>query len=69
MEITVLYELTMKLQGPFKEIELEASGQDKNDQTLIIAPPNSLLMPLPHFEQPGLPLLGQVCDPLLPQPL
>ena len=30
------------LQGLFKEIELKASGQDKNDQTLIIAPPVSL---------------------------
>ena len=30
------------LQGLFKEIELKASGQDKNDQTLVIAPPISL---------------------------
>lgn len=30
------------LQGPFKELELKASGQDKNDQTRIITPPISL---------------------------
>ena len=30
------------LQGPFKEIELKASGQDKNYQTLTISPPVSL---------------------------
>ena len=30
------------LQGLFKEIELKASGQDKNYQTLIITPPVSL---------------------------
>lgn len=29
------------LQGPFKERQLEASGQDKNDQTLIIPPVSS----------------------------
>lgn len=29
-------------QGIFKEIELKAFGQAKNDQTLNIAPPGSL---------------------------
>ena len=35
-------EQTVGLQGLFKEIELKASVQDKNHQTLIIAPLVSL---------------------------
>ena len=52
----------------FKEIELQASAHDKNDQTLIMAPPVSLQCPSPTFSNlacPFLPLLGKVCGPLL----
>ena len=42
------------LQGLFKETELRASGQDKNYQTLIMAPPVSTECSLSHLEQPGL---------------
>lgn len=34
--------LCVGLQGPFKEIKLKASGQDKNYHTLIITLPTSL---------------------------
>ena len=40
--ILFFYKISVGLQVPFKEIELKASGQDKNYQTLIIAPPVQL---------------------------
>ena len=35
------------LQGPFKEIELKASGQDKNHQSLSLSHPSHCLPPSP----------------------
>ena len=54
------------LQGVFTEIEGKASGQDENDQTLVIAPPFQCNAPPP----PGAtcPLTGKVCGPLLTLP-
>ena len=37
-----------------EKIELKASGQEKNYQTLIISPPIWLQSPFTHPEQPGL---------------
>ena len=64
--------LTVGLQGSFKEIELQASGQDQNDQTLIIAPLISLFRSFPTLSNLAcsfLPLLGKVRGPLLIPPL
>ena len=58
----------MGLQGPFKEIEIKASGQDKNYQTLTIAPPISLSCPLPHLELPGLLLPAPYQEPYVATP-
>ena len=56
------------LQAPFKEIELKAFGQDKNDQTRIIAPPISMKCPLPDLEQPGLLLPAPTRKGMWPTP-
>ena len=49
------------LQAPFKEIELKASGQDKNYQTLIITLPVSLIFPQWSF-----PTLSKLAYSFLP---
>lgn len=43
--------LNVGLQDPFKEIEPQASGQDKKCQTFVIAPAHLIV---PYLEQPGL---------------
>ena len=70
----------MGLQGPFKMLyknvstvllECKASGQDKNDQSLITIPPVPLYCPLPtlrNLATPSCALLGKVCGPLLTPP-
>ena len=53
--------LHLGLQGPFKENELKASGQDKNDQTLIITPTCNASSPaLSKLAYSFLPLPGKV---------
>ena len=41
--------ITVGLQGLFEELELKASGQDPYHRPIYL-----IVMPFPHFEQPGL---------------
>ena len=69
-----LLTLSMGLQGPFREMERKASGQDRNHQTPITHPSHYNAPPQlwATWPTPSYPLLGKVrviCGPFLSPPL